>query len=133
MAKTVELTLATKARVQTDGTTNPLFLKHLAAEVKGVGPALEDIQVRWSSSSFTTNFQWRVEGEYSNDGENWVSMGATTLMGEDGTSGSVNGSAVTDRTKFGRDLRFTVVVSNVAGTAIDSGNLESVTVSLRLH
>lgn len=124
--RVIELELALEKRFQTDGSINDLYFYIEAPDLKGIGAHTEDVQVRWATTAFTTDFEFRIEAFYSNDGgETWTTMGTTALMTDQSSSGQSNGAVFADRTKFGRDFRFAVVVKNTQGTAIESGGISA--------
>ena len=97
-----------------------------------IGPYVEDLQVRVSGVNFTTNFQYKIVGGYSNDGGmTWTSF-AANVLGNTGSAGNVNSPAYSTRTDFGTLLRLQVVVSNkVGGGVVESGTL-SITLTVKL-
>jgi hypothetical protein len=130
MGKVIEITLADNLRCQTIGAGEVRYMVD-EGTVRGVGPAIDDVQVRWATIGSSAQFQWRVDGEYSNDGgETWDAMGS--IMSDQTTDGQGNTSAYSTRTDFGTDVRFFIVVSNTSGGGVESGTLRRVTVAIRL-
>lgn len=70
-----------------------------------IGPHLEDLVIHAELENKTTNFKYRVAGEYSYDGVNWQSFSSDVLT-EQTSNGYVVGAAFNTRTDLGMHVRF---------------------------
>ena len=93
-----------------------------------VGPQIEDIVIHARGRSFTTNFDYQIELEWSYDGEIWASY--ILLSYAESTANPVIGSVKNDRSKFGRLIRFVIKVKGAASET-NQGSL-SATAAVRL-
>ena len=96
--------------------------------LEGVGPQIQDIVVHARGRSFTANFDYQVELQWSYDGETWATY--ILLFYSESTEAPVIGPVKADRSKFGRRLRFVIRVKGAASET-NQGSL-SVMAALRL-
>lgn len=75
----------------------------------------------------TTNFEYKVTGEWSFDGETWSPFDGDILPAQT-ANGQINGSPYSDADDMGLMLRINIGVRNTAGAAIESGTLSLVLV-----
>jgi hypothetical protein len=98
-------------------------------QLKGVGPFVEDLVVHANGRNFSTNFKYKIIGQYSYDGETWTTF-AGDLLSEQTTTGAKISSAYSTRTDFGLRIRFKIGV-NDTGAAKETGTL-SVTIAVKI-
>lgn len=96
--------------------------------LKDVGPLVEDIVVHALGRNFSTNFKYKVIGQYSYDGETWTTF-AADLLSEQTTTGAKISSAYSTRTDFGLRIRFKIGVNDTG--AKETGTL-SVMIAVKL-
>lgn len=94
-----------------------------------VGPKIEDIVIHARERSVTTNFDYKVELEWSYDGESWASYELLSYT-EASAANPVIGSAKNDRTRFGLKIRFVIKVKGAASET--NQGILSVTAAVRL-
>jgi hypothetical protein len=95
------------------------------------GSSFEDVRAHVQGRGFSTNFKYKVIGEYSNDGGlSWSTP--FDVLAEQSSAGTLNGAAYNTRTNFGLLVRFRVGVVNAAGTVKETGTL-SVSISALLY
>ena len=127
--KVAVITLCTDRQFVTQGSTTYKNFVVGPRVLQGVGPLLESIAAQGRGKDFSTNFRFKLVGEYSVDGELFSAFGGT-IIGETTAQGNVVPTPHSTLTDYGNDLRFSVAVSNTTGTAVESGNL-SLFVSLK--
>jgi hypothetical protein len=97
--------------------------------LKDMGPFIEDIVVHANGRNFSTNFKYKILGQYSYDGETWTNF-ASDVLSEQTTTGTKISSAYSTRTDLGLRIRFKIGVNDTAA-AKETGTL-SVTVAIKV-
>ena len=92
-----------------------------------VGPRLEGITIHYRLADRTANFSFKVGASWSMDGNSWLTY---DLVGPINVDGQGISSEYTDKTKFGRLLRFEFATTD--GGAVEHG-MVSVMAALRFY
>ena len=118
-----------RENISTNGSATWTPRKFAPKDIQNVGPYLVGMRVHAKLAEKSTNFQYRVVGQWSVDGITWTDF-ANPLLTTQSADGSVVSSEYTTTTDFGIFIRVSIQASNASGTAVENGVL---TVFLVLH
>ena len=89
----------------------------------GVGPRVEDIVAQGRGKDFSAQFNWKLVGEKSVDGDGFQPFTGGDLIATQTTAVGVVGTPHTTRTDYMLNIRFLVGVLNGSGTNTETGNV----------
>lgn len=78
------------------------------------GPNVESLRIYAYGEDFAAGFQYRVNGEYTNDGTNWTAFVSSVLPGV-AAAGNYVGNPYSTTSDFGLNLRFKVGTQATSG------------------
>jgi len=107
----------------TSTSTTPRFYVVGPRYLAGVGPLVEDITAQGRGKDFSSQFNWKLVGEKSVDGEAFAAFTGGDLITTQAAAGSVVGTPHVTRTDYMLNLRFAVGVLNGSGANTETGNL----------
>jgi len=114
----------------TNGTGSYVLMRIGPQQLWGIGPLLDGITLYGILRDKSANFEYKVVGEWSNDGETWTAFGGD-ILGPTSANGQVVSAEFTVALDFGLYVRLMVGVKPTTGTAIETGVL-SLTARFRL-
>lgn len=120
--KVVVLNLCSQRQFSTHGATTWHYYPVGPRALSQVGPSLQDVTIHGGGKDLTANFQWKLVGEKSLEGEGWASF-SNDLLPAQTANGATIGNAYSTASDFGLLIRFLVGIANVSGTAIEVGNI----------
>ena len=106
----------------TNGTGSYVLIRVGPQQVWGIGPLLDGIIVYATLRDKSANFEYKVVGEWSNDGETWTAFGAD-IIGPTTANGQVVSAKFSTALDFGLYVRLLVAVKPTTGTTIETGVL----------
>ena len=114
----------------TNATGAYILIRVLEDELKDVGPYIDGLIAYTVLRDKSANFEYKIVGEWSNDGETWTAFGAD-IIGPTAINGQVVSANYTTALDFGRHIRIMVAVKPTTGTTIENGVL-SLSIGLQL-
>jgi hypothetical protein len=107
-----------------DGSTGWVERFRTTVEISNVGPYLAGITIHGNMQNRTSNFEYKVIGQYSYDNEVYTTFSSDVLSAQN-TNGNVISAKYTTHTDFGLYIRLVVQVRNGAGTNVESGEVST--------
>ena len=122
--------LCTQQTLFTTGATTWVPRVFSPKALRNIGPFIKSVTAYAQCADRSSNFEYKVTGAYSYDGESWTPFSGDILASQN-TDGDVNSAPYTTTTDFGLYVQFVVSVQNTTGSAMENG-VVSVTLSIEL-
>ncbi len=116
------VTLFKERLFTTNGTGSYVLVRVSPKQLENIGPFLDGIIAYAICRDKSANFEFKLIGEWSNDGETWSAFGGDIVPATT-ANGQVVSANYTTAQDFGLYVRFLVGVKPSTGTAIETGVL----------
>ena len=120
--KTILLPLFYKKLLQTDVTTNAIYIDVDLPQAADWGPYLESIVAHTQTESATSNFTWKIGFYWSFDGRKWnPATNPVDLFSAITSNDDAIQTPYTTTAQLGMKLRFVIVVASSNAGAVERG------------
>lgn len=108
--------------VETDGTVNPVYDPLCLPELEYLGPLVLEFRAHTNTEEAGPEFKWQLLHEWTWDGVRWFDETQVFAFTSAGPGAAIH-PAETDRSKFGRQMRFKIACKNQNAGAVNSASL----------